>query len=193
MNVLKKIGRFFLVLTEEERYINPADIKAVLIVDTGEGHFKKAFKVASERFKAAEIKTVSGNKIAALMIDIHRLKEGQFSAVIVLSLNPFVILSLILNFDCYFLIYNKLDQWFLIRRKTLYEFLAGRKGADREERDWDIPPARLNFAKCMTAMLILPAVFIKNVFRLIRLIGYILVNLSGLFAVKLYYRIKRYV
>lgn len=193
MNLLKKLGRFFLVLTEEERYIDPEGIKAVLIVNAGEGHYEEALKAACKRFQRAEIKTISNSKITALITDIHELMGEQFSVVTVLSLNPLVTFYLVLHFSCYFLIYNKFNQWFLIRRKTLYEFLAGRRGADKQEMDWSVAPARLNFAKCLAAILILPFVFTRNAFRLIKLAVYIVVNVLRLFVKRYCYKIKEYV
>lgn len=189
MNILKKLGRYFLILTEEEKYINPGDIKAVLIVSLGEGHFEKAYETARKRFPFAMMKIISSSKVIDIMARLRNLKEERFSMAIVLSLNPFVIVSLSLNFNCYLLIYNKFNQWFLIRRKTVYEFLAGRRGADKEGMDWRISPVRLNLAKCLTAMLVLPFIFIRNMIRLIKLIGYILLNLSQLFIKRFYYKI----
>lgn len=188
MKFLKSLGRFFLVLTEEEKDIASEDIRALLIVNLQEGHYEKVIDIARKRFKYAEIKTVYSNTVKGVIAKLHKLKEEQFSVVIVLSLNPFVIFFLILIFNCYFLIYNRFDKCFLIRRKTLYEFLAGRRGADKEKLDWKVSPARLNFARCAVAAFLLPLVFIKNVFRFVRLIIYSFFNLLQLIAARYYYK-----
>lgn len=190
MKILKNLGRIFFVLTEEERYVNPEAIKAVLILDFKEGHFEKTIDVVKKRFPLAEIRVVSSNRVIDIMIKLRELKNEQFSAVIAQSLNPFIIFCVAISFHCYVLIYNRFNQWFLIRRKSLYEFLAGRKGADRQELDWSIAPRRINLARFFAYMLLLPFVWAKNIIKFIRLVLYILFNIGLLLLKKYYYYLK---
>jgi hypothetical protein len=187
MNLLKKLGRVFFILTEEEHFIKNEDIKAVLIINSGETHFEEALDVIKRRFSLADIKMISGSKIKGVISRLHELREEQFSAVIILSLNPFVIFFVSLFFHCYFFIYNRFGQWFSIRRKTLYEFLIGRRGADKEKEDWNILPIRISFARSAMPVIFLPYILIRKIYQAIKLFFYLAFNLSYLFLRRLIY------
>lgn len=187
MKTLKRLGRIFLVLTEEERYIKLEDIKGALVINLQELHFEKALAAIKERFLYAEVKIISGNAVQILS-DLYKLRDEQFSAIIVLSFNPFVIFFVNCLFSSYFLIYNKFGQWFLIRWKTLYELLLGRRGADKEELDWKFSPAKIKFAGKLSFILSLPFVWIKNIFRGIWLILYIIFGVLKLEIIRRYYK-----
>lgn len=188
MKIFKKVGRIFLVLTEEEKYIKPEFIKAILIIYLEEAHFEKALETIKKRFPLAEIRIIHNNKAIGIISKLWELRKEQFSAVVVLSLSPLVIFFMSLIFRCYFLIHNKFDQCFLIRKKTLYEFLVGRRGADKESSDWVITPARQSLARFIILLIFLPLIFIKNIFRSIKLIIYIFINLLQLYMIRYCYR-----
>lgn len=190
MNLLKKLGRIFLVLTEEERYIDPKNIKVILFIALKEDmHFEKALEVTKKRFPLAEIKDIHSNIITDIIKNLWELRREQFSMVLVLSLHPVIIFFVHMLFHCYFLIYNKFDQWFLIRKKTLYEFLAGRRGADKLGLDWEISPLRFSLAKYIAFISFLPFFIIRNAFRFIILITYIIINLLQLTLRRFYYKL----
>lgn len=191
MKYLKKIGRIFLICTEEEKHIKSEFIKSVLIVNIQEAHFDKTVDVVKKRFQFAEIKITCSNTVFGVMPKLWKLREEQFNVVIVLSLNLAISL-IILLFHCYLLSYNKFDQWFLIRRKTFYEFLAGRRGADKGNMDWTVSSIRLNFAKFIVIVSFLPIVFIKNIIRSVKLIIYIFINILHLIGIRYYYKFINY-
>jgi len=187
MKILKRLGRLSFVLTEEERYIKPETINAVLIICAGEPHCQSAQEVTGKRFPQAEIKTIQCRSAKDMFLKLYRLREEQISAVIVLSLNPIVIFFVSVFFSRYFLIYNRFGQWFLIRKKTLYEFLIGRRGADREKEDWNAPHYRISFAKFIIPLIFFPFVLIKIFYQVIKLFFYLAFNLSYLFLRKSVY------
>lgn len=192
MKIFKKIGRIFLICTEEEKHIKSEVIKSILIVNIREAHFDKTLNVVKQRFQFAEIKITCSNAVFSIMAKLWKLREEQFDAVIVLSLNPLVISLIIPLFHCYLLIYNKFDQWFLIRRKTFYEFLAGRRGTDKGNMDWTVSSIRLNLVKFIVMVSFLPIVFIKNIIWSVKLIIYIFINISHLIGIRYYYKFINY-
>jgi hypothetical protein len=147
-----------------------------LVIDLKDSHFAKALAVIRQRFPAAEIKELPVAGAADLFFKLRGLRQERFSAVIILSLHPAAVFFVNLNFRCYFLLYNRFGQWFLIRRKTLYEFLAGRSGADKPELDWAVPAGRLSAVRIAAGLLLFPAVAIRNGLKAIRLLAYLLVN-----------------
>ena len=191
MKKFKKIGRIFLVLTKEEKYINSKKIKSVLIVDLEEGHLSKTKEAVEARFPYAAIKIISSNLVTGIMASLWQLREEQFSIVVTQSLHPAVIFFILCLFHCYLLIYNKFHQWFLIRKKTLFEFLAGRNGADRMGADWNTSFGRLSVARITVMVLLLPFIGIKTLLRFIYLVAYILINIIQLYTRRYYYEIFR--
>lgn len=151
--ILKKIGRLFLILTHEDSDFNPDSIKEILMVALpGEEHLYKAIGALYKRFKYARFNILlPDSKIAlasrypifkkavkigssSIFPYLKGLKEfngHNVDMVAVLSLNPFLIYSVFNRFDCPKLLYNYYDETYLVRYRTILEFLSCKSGADR--------------------------------------------------------------
>lgn len=185
MKILKDLGRTFLIVTEEVCYIKTEDIKAVLFVAIKrQRHLDGALGRSKERFRLAQIREIAEEGRIAVIKKLWSFREEQFSAVVVLDLDPVVIFFVYVLFHCYLLLYNKFGQWFLIRRKTLYEFLSGRRGADKGDLDWGIPKNRNKAARYITDFVLLCAALVKNIFKALRLLVYLAWNIPLLFLKK---------
>ncbi|MBU4311167.1 MAG: hypothetical protein KJ706_00395 [Candidatus Omnitrophica bacterium] len=185
MKMLKDLGRTFLIITEEERYIKVEDIKAVLFVANKEQrHLDGALKRSKERFRFAQVREIIEEDRITAIKRLWSFREEQFSAVVILDLDPVIVFFVYVLFHRYLLLYNGFGQWFLVRRKTLYEFLSGRRGADKGDLDWGIPKNRSKAARYITDFVLLCAVFVKNIFRALRLLVYLVWNIPLLFLKK---------
>lgn len=137
---MKQIGRSWCLLTHEDRDADPSVFREVLIVATAiDQHIVDATNRLSQRYPQAVLRRVSGGPGVWQTLRALRPWRGeQLSAVVLLSLDPRLVAVTCLWFPCYKLLYNRWGEWYLIRRKTLREWLAGRRGADDRAYDW--PP-----------------------------------------------------
>ncbi len=135
---LKQIGRHWCILTHEDGDADPSAFLEILIVPlTDDRHVNQAVAEVRERFSHAVIRML---KLEPgwwrTFRQLRRWRGEQLSAVVLLSLDPRLVAATSLWFPCYKLLYNRWGEWYLIRRKTLREWLVGRRGADDLSYDW---------------------------------------------------------
>lgn len=133
--ILKKIGRLFIILAHEDARIESKKIKKALLINLpSEEHLHKALPVIKERFKETEFTVVLPESkldiVSGVILNrknMKRLEKYNFDAVIILSLDPCLVWRVFRVFSCPKLLYNYCGEWYLVRRKSFYEFLAGEK------------------------------------------------------------------
>ena len=200
MGILKKAGKLFVILTNEDRDIEPSMVKDALLISLpSEEHLHKAIRVLTERFREARFKVILPHTKTVLLADIiqdkdifrvsqdvnpakyieglDRFRKDAFDLVVILSLNPYLVWKVCRNFRCPKLLYNYCDEWYSIRRKTIYEFLAGIRGADIEKEESRALDTKTFFLKMAENLIKTPLGVIKIVARFINLSLYIGVNM----------------
>ena len=132
--ILKKIGRIFISLVRED-IIDSGAIKNVLIISLPyEEHLHRAIGSIKKRFKNADCKIILPDFKIGLVShivpheNIFTIKgfgvlAGNFDAVVILSLNPFLVHRLFRRFKCLKLLYNYCDEWYFLRRKNFFEII----------------------------------------------------------------------
>lgn len=150
---LKRAGRWWVILTDEDRHLDPQQILAILIVQwPGERHLSWAVQAARRRFPRAlitvltpgdaaveqlvdpllEVRRLPGRRYAwQLCRQLRRWRQEQLSAILLLSLHPLTAALACLDFRCNRLVFNRWGQWFCLRQRTVTEALTLRPGADR--------------------------------------------------------------
>jgi hypothetical protein len=136
--IVKKIGRMFIILTDEGKDISSWGIKEVLLISLPpEEHLNKAVPAVRERFKRAELTVVLPEPklsiTGGIVLNSRNLREMErrrFDVVVILSLDPYIVIKVFRAFNCPKLLYNYCGEWYLLRRRTIREMLEGKKGAD---------------------------------------------------------------
>ena len=200
MSWLKRPGRCWVILTDEDRCIAPASILTILIVHLpGESHLGWTLAATRARFPRAVITVLLPDDAAVeppadpwlecvrlpqhrylrrLASHLRRVRRDQWSAVVLLSLHPLTTALALLWFRCNRLLFNHWGQWFLLRRRMLVEWLALRPGADRGGDTWSWTSRRARRAGAIVAALSLPAHAVKQCCRWLGLVWYISVTLT---------------
>ncbi len=186
----KRIGRYWCLLTHEDRDADPTSFLEILIVPSiDDRHADQAVAEVRRRFPLAVVRMLESKPGWWQMLGMLRRWRGeQLSAVVVLSLHPLLVASVCLWFPCYKLLYNRWGEWYLIRCKTLQEWLAGRHGADDRRYDW--PPSASRRAWAVRLARILSAILLgaRQFLRAVRLVCWILWRLTWLLGRRVAYR-----
>ncbi len=150
--------------------------REVLIVATADDqHAGASTAQVSERFPHAVIRSASGGSGAWQMLRALRSWRGeQLSAVVLLSLDPRLVAATCLWFPCYKLLYNRWGEWYLIRRKTLREWLVGRRGADDRAYDWPSDTEKRQTMEQLAVLLMAVPRLVYQSMRAIRLSCWVL-------------------
>lgn len=213
VEILKKIGRLFIILTHEDSCIDPAIKNILLISLPSENHLHKAIEAARFKFKKANFKIIlppskivlissilpnknifpTRSEMSAIEYrrQINRFKSDEFDAVIILSLTPFLVWEAFKKFKCHKLLYNYCDEWYLIRRKTIYEFFSGKKGADRQKLEKDIFNNRIICSEIIDNILKTPFRIICILAKFIKVSLYIGINILLLSLRRAYYKLLK--
>ena len=158
--ILKKLGRFFVILTHEDITLDSGSIKNVLIVTLpSEEHLNRAIDFLHKKFKDAEFNILFPASKAGLvsrcaifrkairidslsMLNYVRKLEvfsrNKTDLIVILSLSPFLIWSVFDKFKAPKLLYNYCDEQYIVRRKSLVEFLRCKNGADKQAEEKNI-------------------------------------------------------
>ena len=164
--LLKKIGRLFLILDQPDNLFIFSGVRNVLIVSLSEEeHLNKAIPEIRKKFMDAKFSIVFPSfkskiisryddyfeksvgvdscSVARYLEELRNIKPGEPDIVVLLSLNPFLVKYIFGRFDSPKLLYNYCDEMYVIRRKSIGEFLKGKEGADRKYKKRGIKIFRL--------------------------------------------------
>lgn len=156
--ILKKVARGFIILTDENKNVNSSLISSILIIDSGtHEHLKRVVLRARENFSSAKVEILTftskeafirenfpevgviipGAKLAPdrykYYFQMRKFRKRKFDVIILMSLDissGFITLVSMRDHVKYVFLYNKWDETYLIRFRTLLEFFSCRQGAD---------------------------------------------------------------
>ncbi len=146
-SLAKRIGRLFVILTDEHRSIDPQQVKQVLIVGSGgRAHLGAAIRNAITRFEPGRVTVLTSaekesflqsefpdveciilyGKIGrfALARQVLRHRKENYDLIITMSLDVFVNMSALCFSNSVLILYNEWNHWYLIRFKRLREFIG---------------------------------------------------------------------
>jgi len=173
--ILKKTGRLFIDLARKDS-IDPGKIKNILVISLPyEEHLRKAVGSIKKRFKNADCKIILPDFKIGLVSHVvshenifttndPEVLAGDFDAVVILSLNPFLVWKAFRRFKCPKLLYNYCDEWYLLRVRPFFEIIKN--------------------------ILALPFNAIYIIVRFINVSVYIIVNLLSLALKKITFRLS---
>lgn len=163
MRWMKQWGRWWAILTHEDRHLDPASLTTLLIIQQpGDAHAPLALVRCRARFPNAHLVVLTAQGWGPFFGQLRHWRRQPLSAVILLSLHPILVALACLGFRGPCLLFNRWGEWFLVRPRTLMECVTLRRGADRPYR----PPA--------TRLLLAPL-------RALSLAGYLGATLTMLF------------
>ena len=164
MRWLKRLGRLFVILTDEDRALDSALIESIVLIHLSEEpHVASAISACHARFPNATITVFSVDEATSkivsspwltnvqlparnygnfLIAELRTRRDARRAALVLLSLHPLTVMLTCLWFRARRLLFNRWGQWFMIRTRTLLEVLTVRPGADRprgERRRWSPP------------------------------------------------------
>ena len=203
MRWLKSLGRLLVILTHEDRSLDPATISRLLLIGLpADRHLPLAAAACRARFPRAEltildlIRLPSGGYWRPLIGALRRQRRQSPSALVLTSLHPAVVALACLWFRCHRLLFNRWEEWFLIRPRSWGEILQLEPGADvvSRPRVGPTPPILPQFRWCgwpgwlqsaerwigrlVQAFLARPLAVLA---RLVALVGYLSATLTLLF------------
>lgn len=189
--LLKRIGRYWCILTHEDRDADASGFLEILIVPSAsDRHADQAIAASRGRFPHAMIR-VLGPALDwwQTFRQLRRWRGEQLSAVVLLSLQPVLVVAVCRWFPCYKLLYNRWGEWYLIRRKTMREWLVGRRGADDRRYDWPPESPRTRWLQGMAQVTLAVPIGVVLMARAIRLSCWIVWRIAWLYGHRLAYRL----
>ena len=185
--ILNKAGRAFVILTHEEDKLLK---RLVLIVDNGRASYEHLHSIVAEtqrRIAGSDISILTFEhrrkflqenfpdlkviypdrrirlKRYELAIQMFNLRKLNYSFVVLMSLDITPVVISLLFMGSHLFLYNRWNEWYLLRFKNLWEFITLSRGADIAS----FQPGRNTFTKFIFFLLMLIAHFIVFVYLLI--------------------------
>jgi hypothetical protein len=153
--LLKKFGRVFIILIQED---NKVLKRTVLIVDNGYSSYEQLCSVVLEtqrRMPGSDISVLTFEhrrrflhenfpevevihperrikpKKYQLAIQMFRLRKNNYNFVVLMSLDVTPIAVALLFMKGPLFLYNRWNEWYLLRFRNLWEFVTAKRSADR--------------------------------------------------------------
>ena len=152
---LKKFGRLFIILTHEEDKVLK---RSVLIVDNGYSSYEHLCSTLTqaqqwipgsnisvltfddrrrflhENFPDAEVmhpeRRIRSKKYQ-LAIQMFKLRKRGYDFIVLMSLDITPIAVALLFTRSHLFLYNRWNEWYLLRFRNIWEFIIAKKGADK--------------------------------------------------------------
>jgi len=201
-NIFKNIGRIFVILTHEEEKILK---RSVLIVDNGYSpyeHLRSAVRQTQDRVPGSQISVLTLEhrrrflqenfpdikmlhpdrhikpKKYQLAIQMFKLRKKGYNFVVLMSLDKTPIIVSLLFMKSHILLYNRWNEWYLLRFRNIWEYIILRRGADKDK----LKSKRNAFVKLVLFIPLLIAHLVTFI--------YLLVSAVFIFSRKTYYALK---
>jgi hypothetical protein len=153
--ILKKIGRAFVILTHEEDEVL---MRSVLVVDDGYSsyeHLHSTLTQAQQRIPGSNISILTFDdrrrflhenfpdvevihpdrrirpKKYQLAIQMFKLRKRGYDFIVLMSLDITPIAVALLFTGSHLFLYNRWNEWYLLRFRNIWEFIIAKKGADK--------------------------------------------------------------
>jgi hypothetical protein len=192
--ILSGFGRIFIILTNEQNRILR---RSVLIVDNGYSsweHLRNVIAETQRRIPASEISVLSlehrrgyirenfsgiktifpgkwiGPQRYRLALKMLGLSRRGYDFVVVMSLDKTPIIAALLFMDTHLFLYNRWNEWHLLRFRSPWELLTFRKGSDRVKYEFQ--------NSCFVNLFLFIPKLILHIFVFIYLVFYALFLLS---------------
>jgi hypothetical protein len=162
----------------------------LIVATVTDHHANEAMAQARRRFPQAVVRLIGGEISWWRALRLLRLWRGeQLSAVVLLSLQPALVTAVCRWFSCYKLLYNRWGEWYLIRRKTVREWVVGRRGADDRRYDWPPEGRRVRLLRRLADGLLAIPRGLRLAARAVALAGWVVWRIGWLWGRSMAYRL----
>lgn len=200
--ILRNIGRIFVILTHEDDKLLK---RSVLIVDNGYSPYEhlRSTVIQTQLMIAGSdisiltlehrkeslgkdfpnLKIICPNKQIKfkkyqLAIQMFKLRKKCYNFVVLMSLDKTPLMVSLLFMGSHALLYNRWNEWYLLRFRNIWEYIALRRGADKIK----LQPKRSVFVEVI--------LFIPLLITHIVVFVYLLISAFFIFLRKTYYVLK---